>query len=135
MHAHSPRLAVLAARVRLDAFTKVKKAIDDMIAALMKEKEDEIKHKDWCIDDLNTNQLETEKAERHKHDVESKIEDLEMTIAQLTKEIAAIKADIELLHLELKRASLDREAENKEFQEEVADQRATQKLLQQALTV
>merc|ERR1711959_354730 len=39
----NPRLATLAARVRLDAFTRVKKAIDDMVAQLLKEKEDEIK--------------------------------------------------------------------------------------------
>merc|ERR1719506_1656181 len=38
----NPRLASLAARVRLDAFTKVKAAIDEMIAALLKEKADEI---------------------------------------------------------------------------------------------
>merc|ERR1719456_605256 len=44
---HSMRRAqaskVLAAAVRLDAFVKVKKAIDDMVAELMKQKEDEIK--------------------------------------------------------------------------------------------
>merc|ERR1712129_583095 len=43
---NSPRLAALAYRVRLDAFTRVKKAIDDMVAQLLKEKADEIKHKD-----------------------------------------------------------------------------------------
>merc|ERR1712106_255462 len=37
----NPRLATLAVRVRLDAFTRVKKAIDDMVAQLLKEKEDE----------------------------------------------------------------------------------------------
>merc|ERR1719321_2337273 len=87
----SPRLATLAAQVKLDAFTRVKKAIDDMIVQLLKEKEDEIKHKDFCVNDFNKNQLETEKEEREK--------------------------------------------ENKEFQTTVADQRATQKLLQQALAV
>ena len=30
---NSPRLSAIAAEVRLDAFTKVKKAIDDMVAA------------------------------------------------------------------------------------------------------
>merc|ERR1719318_140339 len=35
---HSPQLATLAAAVRLDAFTKVKAAIDAMIADLTKEK-------------------------------------------------------------------------------------------------
>merc|ERR1719220_1370467 len=44
----NPRLSTLAYRVKLDAFTRVKKAIDDMIAQLLKEKEDEIKHKDFC---------------------------------------------------------------------------------------
>merc|ERR1719191_2290741 len=46
----NPRLATLAVRVRLDAFTRVKKAIDDMVAQLLKEKEDEIKHKDFCVE-------------------------------------------------------------------------------------
>jgi chromosome segregation ATPase len=55
------RLATLAVRVRLDAFTRVKKAIDDMVAQLLTEKEDEIKHKDFCVDEFNTNELKTEK--------------------------------------------------------------------------
>merc|ERR1719235_2347694 len=33
---NNPRLSALATRVRLDAFTKVKKAIDDMVAQLLK---------------------------------------------------------------------------------------------------
>merc|ERR1719301_337216 len=49
---HNPRLSALATRVRLDAFKRVIKAIDDMIAQLLKDKEDEIKHKDYCIDDM-----------------------------------------------------------------------------------
>merc|ERR1719330_1185649 len=57
----NPRLSTLAYRVKLDAFTRVKKAIDDMVAQLLKEKEDEIKHKDFCVDEFNSNQLQTEK--------------------------------------------------------------------------
>merc|ERR1719428_671848 len=132
---NSPRLSAIALRCRLDAFTRVKKAIDDMIAQLLKEKEDEIKHKDFCVDDFNTNQLETEKKDREKSDLEAKIEDLKMTIETLTKEIEELKAEIAEMQLQLKRAGEDREVENKEFQLTVADQRATQKLLQQALTV
>merc|ERR1719472_806822 len=41
---NSPRLSAIATKVRLDAFTRVKKAIDDMVAQLLKEKADEIKH-------------------------------------------------------------------------------------------
>merc|ERR1711934_890009 len=83
----NPRLATLAVRVRLDAFTRVKKAIDDMVAQLLKEKEDEIKHKDFCVEEFNTNELQTEKKEREKQDLTAKIEDLELTIKSLTDAI------------------------------------------------
>merc|ERR1712072_1181575 len=129
------RLATLAVRVRLDAFTRVKKAIDDMVAQLLKEKEDEIKHKDFCVEEFNTNELQTEKKERAKQDLTAKIEDLEMTIKQLTEAIDNLKAEVAEMQLQLKRAGEDREKENKEFQMTVADQRATQKLLTAALNI
>merc|ERR1712050_274995 len=132
---NSPRLSALAYRVRLDAFTRVKKAIDYMIAQLLKEKEDEIKHKDFCVDEFNTNQLQTEKKEREKQDLIAKIEDLELTIKTLTEEIESLKAEIAEMQVQLKRAGENREKENKEFQMTVADQRETQKLLQAALNV
>jgi len=132
---NSPRLATLAVQVRLDAFTRVKKAIDDMIAQLLKEKADEIKHKDFCVDEFNTNQLQTEKKEREKQDLIAKIEDLELTIKELTEAIATLKAEIAEMQVQLKRAGEDREKENKEFQMTVADQRETQKLLKAALSI
>merc|ERR1712187_4905 len=132
---NSPKLATLAYKVRLDAFTRVKKAIDDMIAQLLKEKEDEIKHKDFCVDEFNSNQLQTEKKEREKQDLIAKIEDLELTIKTLTEEIENLKAQIAEMQVQLKRAGENREKENKEFQMTVADQRETQKLLQAALNV
>jgi len=132
---NSPRLSALAYRVRLDAFTRVKKAIDDMIAQLLKEKADEIKHKDFCVDEFNTNQLQTEKKEREKSDLIAKIEDLEMTIKALTEAIAKLKDEIAEMQVQMKRAGEDREQENKEFQTTVADQRETQRLLKAALSI
>merc|ERR1719183_283320 len=132
---NSPRLSTLATQVRLDAFTRVKKAIDDMIAQLTQEKADEIRHKDFCVDEFNTNQLQTEKKERQKADVIAKIEDLEMTIKTLTDAINTLKSEISEMQVQLKRAGEDREKQNKEFQQTVADQRATQQLLQKALGV
>merc|ERR1719504_175055 len=120
----NPRLATLAVRVRLDAFTRVKKAIDDMVAQLLKEKEDEIKHKDFCVEEFNTNELQTEKKEREKSDLAAKISDLELTIKQLTEAIDTLKAEIAEMQVQLKRAGEDREKQNKEFQMTVADQRA-----------
>jgi len=131
----NPRLATLAVRVRLDAFTRVKKAIDDMVSQLLKEKEDEIKHKDFCVDEFNTNELQTEKKERAKQDLSAKIEDLESTIKSLTDAINTLKSEVAEMQVQMKRAGEDREKENKEFQMTVADQRATQKLLTAALNI
>merc|ERR1712008_451561 len=99
------------------------------VAQLLKEKEDEIKHKDFCVDEFNTNQLQTEKKEREKKDLIAKIEDLEMTIKSLADAIAKLKGEIAEMQVQMKHAGEDREKKNKEFQTTVADQRATQKLL------
>jgi len=131
----NPRLSTLAYQVKLDAFTRVKKAIDDMIAQLLKEKADEIKHKDFCTDEFNANQLQTEKKDRDKQDLIAKIEDLEGTIKALAEAIETLKSEIAEMQVQLKRAGEDREKQNKEFQMTVADQRETQKLLKAALNV
>merc|ERR1719272_1003029 len=52
----NPRLSALALQARLDSFTKVKKAIDAMVVQLAKEKADQIKQRDFCIDEFNKNQ-------------------------------------------------------------------------------
>ena len=57
------------------------------------------------------------------------IEDLQMLIKTLTGEIDTLKAEIVELNLNMKRGGEDREKENKEFQQVVADQRPSQKLL------
>jgi len=132
---HNPRLSTLAYQVKLDAFTRVKKAIDDMIAQLLKEKEDEIKHKDFCVDEFNSNQLQTEKKDREKQDLIAKIATLEATIEALAEAIKTLKAEIAEMQVQLKRAGEDREKQNKEFQMVVSDQRETQKLLTAALGV
>jgi len=130
-----PRLSTLAVQARLDAFTKVKASIQDMVDKLIKEKEDEIKHKDFCIEELNNNERDTEMKERDRDDLTAKIDDLTSQIDMLAKEIEVLKAEVAELQVQMKRAGEDREKENKEFQTTVADQRATQKLLAAALNI
>merc|ERR1719352_244506 len=89
-----PRLSALAVQARLDAFTKVKKSIQDMVDKLTQEKKDEIKHKDYCIEELNNNERDTDNKNRDKSDLESKIDDLGMSIDTLMKEIENLKAEV-----------------------------------------
>merc|ERR1719231_2019184 len=131
----NPRLAALATRVRLDAFTKVKAAIDEMIEALLKEKADEIKHKDFCTEGLNTNERESELKQRDIDELDAKLETLMSKIDTLTKELATLEGEIKEMQTQMKRAGEDREMENSDFQKTVADQRATKELLTKALDV
>jgi hypothetical protein len=131
----SPELAGLAMAAELDAFTKVKAAIDKMVKQLIEEKQAEITKKDYCTEKLNENELLTEKQVRKKSDSESKIAGLETSISELTENIGTIDKEIAEMNLQIKRAGEDRELVNRDFQATVADQRETQKLLQKALTV
>jgi predicted RNase H-like nuclease (RuvC/YqgF family) len=130
-----PRLVALAVSARIAAFGKVKKTIQDMVDNLVTEKEDEIKHRDFCIEELNQNERDTESKNRDKADLEAEIDDLKMNIDELTRAIEQLKAEVAELQVQMKRAGEDREKQNKEFQVTVADQRATQKLLAAALNI
>jgi len=131
----NPKMAALAERVRLDAFGKVTEQIDGMVTALKKEKADDIKMKDFCVESLNENERAQELKARDIDGLDAKIADLAAQIDQLTKEIAQLQAEIAEMQTQLKRAGEDREAENADFQTTISDQRATQKLLTQALNV
>eukprot|EP00397_Hematodinium_sp_SG-2012_P017840 GEMP01018254.1.p1 GENE.GEMP01018254.1~~GEMP01018254.1.p1 ORF type:complete len:652 (+),score=206.87 GEMP01018254.1:22-1977(+) len=130
---NDPKLSALATKVRLDAFTKVKEAIDGMIAILLKEKDDEVKTRDFCIKSLDENERQTTKTNRDHRDVKGKIEQLTQNIENLAKTIDELNAEIKELNNQLQLAGEEREAQNKEYQTTVRDQRDTRALLQKAL--
>merc|ERR1719421_1929056 len=131
----SPRLSALAMKARLDSFTRVKKAIDDMVNQLLAENADEIKHKDFCVSEFNTNAQSTQTKEGEKKDLNAKIADLTAKIESLTAAIDTLKAEVAEMQVQLKHGGEDREFANKEFQTAIAEQRATQQILQKALEV
>merc|ERR1719326_880105 len=132
---NDPRLSAIAVQTRLNAFTEVKKTITDMINKLLKEKDDDVKHKDYCIDEFHTNEVDTANKEREKEQVVALIGELQQAIENLSNAIETLKAEVKELEVNQERASANREKANKEFQTTVADQQATQKLLTAALNV
>jgi len=124
-----PRVAMLATMAKNPAFKEVRAQLNAMIDKLGTEKEEEIKHKDFCIDAIQKNEVDTDSKNNVKNDYQAIIDDHAMTIKQLTKDLAELRAAIDAAHVSLKRASEDRQKANKDFQQTVADQRATAKLL------
>jgi len=131
----SPRvqLAMLTTSVQLDAFVKVKKAMDDMIAELKDQQKEEVKLKEFCTKEFNQNEQDTYKKTEEKGDLQQKIEGLSSDIERLTEEIKEAGETIATTEKEILKASQAREKENAEFQQTVADQRATQVILKKAL--
>merc|ERR1719171_146847 len=127
------QLSTLAVTVQLDSFTKVKAAMDKMVADLKKEQEEEVKFKLFCDEEFDANEKMTYKKTEEKEDLEAKIESLAALIKKLNEEIAAATERIAEAKKEQLAASTDREAENAEYQQVVADQRATQVILKKAL--
>lgn len=133
MKTENPRLSNLAMRVKLDAFTKVKKAIDDMVAGLQKNKDDEIKKRDYCIEQFHENDKEeVKKLDEHK-DAKARIESLEQAIQDKQDKIDHLNKQLAEAEQQIKKASVQREEENKEYQKVTMDQRSAQKLLQGAI--
>jgi hypothetical protein len=128
-----PKIAMIATYAKLDAFTKVKKAIADMVAELKVQQKDEVDHRDFCNAEFNKNQLENE-AETDNHDnLTAKIADLTSTIDTLASELDTLRKEIEEMKVQAQRASHDRGAENADFQQELKDQRITQAILNKAI--
>jgi len=127
------QLAQIAVQVQLDAFSKVKKAIDDMVADLKVQQAQEVEKKAFCGKEFDENEKMTYTTEQTLGDLKDQIAGLEAALSKLNEEVAAAKAEIADMKVAIKVASEDREKENKAFQEEVTDQRMMQAILTKAL--
>merc|ERR1719424_906131 len=127
------QLSTLAVSIGLDSFTVIKKAMDKMVVDLKKEQEEEVKFKTYCGKELDLNEKQTYETTEQKEDLEALIAKLTKNMKKLAEEIAAANGQIADTETAILKASQVREGENAEFQTTVADQRATQDILNKAL--
>jgi len=133
LHNSRTQLAALAITVQLDSFTKVKAAMNKLVATLKAQQKEEVEFKAKCVKDFNGNSKAVFQKTNTKEDLEASIKELTSTLLALSKENADAKGQISDTEVEVKKASQDREAGNAQFQTIVADQRATQDILKKAL--
>jgi chromosome segregation ATPase len=131
--ARNPRLTALAQMSKIDFFSKVKAKIDTMVEALKQESKDEITDRDQCIAELNENEKLTAEKTDTRTDLTAKIADLKAQIETLTSDIAAASKAITDTQIGMKKASVMREAENKEYAVVAQDQQATRAILDKAV--
>merc|ERR1719258_86219 len=126
-------LMSLAVRVKLDAFDKVKKTMDNMLAELKTQQKNEYDQNERCKKDIDETEDTIKVEQRNKKDLEDRNKDLTNTLATLNDEIKTLKQEVSDMEVSLKKAGIDRKAENELYQQSVADQRATITILNMAL--
>merc|ERR1719253_2141270 len=132
----SLRLARLAATVRAASkghFDEVIASIDSMIATLAAEEKEDVKQRDWCIDEQNKETNHKEDLEYEIKQLEAKIERAELKKAKLQEDKATTlqnKADLEAAMAE---ALQDRTDQNGAFTTAKADDIKAIGLLEDAI--
>jgi len=123
----------LAAQAKVDVFAKIRESIDSLVAGLKQTQADEVAQKDACSSDINHNDKDTAVKQRDINELTTLIATSTETIERLSREISGLQDEVKETNVQMAKASEEREAENKEFQDAVAEQRAAQAVLQKAL--
>lgn len=129
----SEQILAFAGMTRAGAFEKIREKMKKLITELKKSKTQEENEKNTCQEQIKHNQRDTAAKKSDKGDTEQQMADIEAVLGKLNEEIEAAKATVQEMQLEMKRAGMNREAESKDFQITVQDQRATQTILAKAL--
>merc|ERR1719352_13686 len=95
-------LASLAVRVKLDAFTKVKAAMDKMLAELKSQQKAEYAKWETCKGDLDTTEDKIWNGKVEKRDLASKHQDVTNSIETLTQSIKDLKKEVAEAEVSLK---------------------------------
>jgi len=94
---------------------------------------DEVEKHDFCNKEIDETEDNIKVANNEKKDLAEKHQSLTNTLETLADEIKTLKQEVSDMEVSLKRAGIDRKAENQLYQQHVADQRATVKVLNMAL--
>jgi len=127
-------LATLAVRMSLDPFTKVKEAMDKMLAELKAQQKEEYERNEFCKKEIDETEDNIKVKDIEKSDLDEKKLGLENNIAILEADVKELTKEIAELHVGLKQAGEDRKAENLVFQKEVSENRQSSVILQKAFT-
>merc|ERR1719235_1948790 len=134
----SVRLAELASRVyttEAGHFDVVMKAIDDMIAMLHKEQEDDFHHRDWCENENGASDNKIENLEYDMDALSNKIERLTNKKNSLIDSINKTDISIDEIEQSISTALADRNESHHAFLQAMKDDSDAMELLGQAIEV
>jgi septal ring factor EnvC (AmiA/AmiB activator) len=128
---HSPQLDFIALAIqgRKIGFEKVIKMIDEMVATLKTEQQDDDHKKEYCAKQFDLSDDKKKGLERSVSDLETVIEDAKEGISTTEAEIKSLQDTIKALDKSVAEATEQRKEENEDFTELMASDSAAQELL------
>lgn len=123
-------LVALALHGKKVGFEKVIVMIDDMIAILKKEQQDDVHKKEYCGAQFDQSDDAKKALERKVSDEEAAIATAEEAVTTLTAEIAALQGGIKALDNSVAEATEARKAEHEQFMNLMASNSAAKEVLE-----
>jgi len=113
--------------------TAIEERLLRMIDKLTVEKQLQIEKKDFCVDEINRNERETDLTSRDHQEAKARYGNIGFTIDGLERDIEDLRKQMHDAMVELKRAGEERRAQNNAFLFAITDQRDAQQILGTAL--
>jgi predicted nucleic acid-binding Zn-ribbon protein len=131
----SARLSALASRAGASPFVKVADMIETLLARLKEEALAEADHKQWCDEQLKDNKLKREKKTSTVNLLSAEMEQRQGQIEAMASSLATLAKEQQDLNKAMSEAEAQRSAEAKENADTIADAKAGQSAIKQALVV
>jgi len=132
---HSFALNQLALRSKSDPFVKIRGLIEDMIAKLMKEAEEEATHEAFCQEEMGKTKKSKEDKEGKVEKFKTRIDTAETSIAELAAAIQELTNEIGVIDKEQAEATSIRQAQNEEYKKSSSDYKQSADAVARAIEV
>merc|ERR1719389_1452104 len=132
---HSYALTQMAAMARSDPFVKIRGLIEDMIAKLLKEAQEEATQKAFCDEEIGKSKKAQEEKQAKVDEYTSRIDTASSTIAQLTEDVKTLESEIAEIDKAQAEATKVRTTENTDYVKASTDFRDSAQAVAKAIEV
>jgi len=132
---HSYALTQMAAMARSDPFVKIRGLIEDMIAKLLKEAQEEATQKAFCDEEIGKSKKAQEEKQTKVDEYTTRIDKASSTIATLTEDVKELEAEIAEIDSAQAEATKLRTEENTDYVKASTDFRDSAQAVAKAIEV
>merc|ERR1719247_1728888 len=132
---HSYALTQMASMARSDPFVKIRGLIEDMIAKLLKEAQEEATQKAFCDEEMGKSKKSQDEKQSKIDEYQTRIDKASTTIATLTEEVKTLEAEVAEIDKAQAEATALRTKENTDYVKASTDFRDSAQAVAKAIEV